>query len=129
MTTVEEILSKIEWKDASVTGTSVGTIQTFFPATAELLLVKNSKTGAKRATIMVKNGEKVTNLIIGEDLTVLVREGLINLDHLVGFPIMYNDKQNQLYIGRPSEGWKEVKSIVKKDYKITAVTMEDLAGA
>jgi hypothetical protein len=128
MTTVEEILAGIQWKDASTTGTSLGTIQDLFPK-AELLLVKTSKSGAKRATIMVKDGDKVTNLIIGEELTVLVREGLISLEHLVGFPLMHNDKQNQLYVGRPSQGWQEVKSIVKQDYKITAITMKDLEDA
>lgn len=125
--TIEEIIKGIEWKDATETGTSIGKISDLYK-TEELLLVKKSKNDAPRATIMVKKDNKVSNIIISKELTVLVRAGLVTLEHLIGFPVLYNDKQNQLYVGRPSEGWKFTKDIKETDYVATPVSLEELAG-
>mgnify|MGYP001390763024 CR=1 FL=1 len=125
--TTEEILKGLEWKDATETSSSIGILNEVYKG-HELLLIKNSKTGPKRATIMIKKGDQVTNVIIGKEPTTLVRANIINLEHLVGFPLMYNDKQNQLYLGRPSEGWQAVADITVVNYVATPVTLEELAG-
>jgi len=123
--TIEEILKGIEWKEATEASSSIGVLNEVYKD-HEILLVKNSKTGAKRATIMVKKDNKVSTVIIGEELTTLVRAGLVTLEHLVAFPLLYNDKQNQLYLGRPSEGWKAVADVKVVNYVPKPVALEDL---
>lgn len=124
--TAEQILQSIVWRDDNPqTGNGLGTLQEVFP-TAEILLVKNSKTGAKRATIMVKKDGKVTNLICSEQLTPLVRDGRVTKEHLAGFPIIFNDKQNSLYIGFPSTGWTEVRTITVKEFVPEAISLEEM---
>lgn len=126
MQTAEQILQSIVWRDDNPqTGNGLGTLKEVFP-TAEILLVKNSKTGAKRATIMVKKDGKVTNLICSEALTPLVRDGRITAEHLAGFPIIFNDKQNSLYIGFPSTGWTEVRTITVKEFVPEAISLEEM---
>lgn len=125
MKTVEQVLAGITWKDETEGGNSLGTLQEVFP-NAELLLIKNSKTGAERATLMIKQNGKVTTVVIGKAITPLVRKGLITENHLAGFPVMHNEKNNGLYIGAPSGGWKEIKNIIVEaftqvvDYSILA---------
>ncbi len=122
---LKDILSKIEWKDESATGAEIGNIKTAFPD-AQTLLVKNSK--ADRATIMLKQGSKVTNLTIGLELTKLVRAGLVTMEHLVLMPLLYNEKQNQIYVGRPSEGWLDVKEISGKDFIMPELSFDDITA-
>jgi hypothetical protein len=123
--TAEQILQNIVWREDKPQGSGLGTLKEVFP-TSEILIVKNSKTGAKRATILVKKDGKVYNVICSEQLTPLVREGKVTAEHLAGFPLVYNDKQNSIYIGFPSTGWTEVKSITVKEFVPQAVNLEDL---
>ena len=122
---LKDILSKIEWKDESATGAELGSIKTAFP-NASTLLVKNS--AAQRATIMLKEGNKVTNLTISLELTKLVRAGLVTIDHLILMPLVYNATQNQIYVGRPSEGWLEVKEIEGKDFIMPELSFDDITA-
>ena len=123
---VQEILQKIVWKDDSQqSGNSLGNLNVAFPK-AEILLVPHSKNGARRATVMLKDNGKVTNLICSERVTDLMRAGKLTKEHVAGFPVIYNDKQNALYLGLPSDGWIEIKSITVKEYKPQAVSMEDV---
>jgi len=94
---------------------------------AEILIVKNSKNNAQRATVMVKQNGKISNLICSLPMTPLVRDGRITKEHLAGFPIMYNEKQNSLYIVFPSQGWVEIKDIKVAEYKPTVVSAQDVA--
>ena len=126
---VQEILNGIVWKDAKEqSGNSLGTLKEVFP-TEEILIVKRSKTNALRATVMLKKGDKITNLICSEDLTPLVRAGRVTEEHLAGFPIIHNEKQNSLYIGFPSKGWIEVKSIKVAEYVPVAVSHDEIASS
>ena len=123
---VQEILNGLLWKDATApSGNRMGNLKDVFPD-AKVLIVKKSKNNAKRATIMVEQNGKVTNVICSEDLTPLVRDGRVTEEHLAGFPIIYNDKQNSLYIGFPSQGWIEVKGITVAEYKPVPVNHSDL---
>jgi len=124
---VQEILNGILWKDATApSGNRMGNLKDVFPD-AKVLIVRKSRNNAKRASIMVEQNGKVTNVICSEDLTPLVRDGRVTEEHLAGFPIIYNDKQNSLYIGFPSQGWIEVKSIKVAEYKPTVVSAQDVA--
>ena len=126
MQTAEQILSQIVWReDKPQTGTGLGTLKQVFPD-AEILVVKKSRTGAKRATLMVRTAKGVTNVICSEDMTPLVRDGRVTLEHMAGFPLVWNDKQNSMYIGFPSTGWVEVKKITPKEFKPEAVSHNDL---
>ncbi len=124
---VQEILNGILWKEETAqTGNNLGTLKEVFP-NAEILIVKNSKNNAQRATVMVKQNGKISNLICSLPMTPLVRDGRITKEHLAGFPIMYNEKQNSLYIVFPSQGWVEIKDIKVAEYKPTVVSAQDVA--
>jgi hypothetical protein len=126
MQTANDILSQIAWREEKEqTGSSIGTLQTAF-SDCELLLVKTSKKNALRATVMIKKDGKVTNAICSEAMTPLVRQGRITLEHIVNFPLVYNKDKNSIFIGFPSQGWVEAKSITAKEFKATAVNLEDL---
>jgi len=127
MKTLEQVLAGIEWKAEQEGSSSLGTIQDVFP-NAELLIIKNSKTGAKRATIMIKQNGKVTNVVCAENITPLVREGIITEKHLAGFPVMYSEKYNSLFVGAPSGGWQEIKNIVVEAFT-QAIDYSKLANA
>ena len=89
--------------------------------------MKGDKEGKQKYLEWLKKQDgKVTNLICSESLTPLVRDGRVTKEHLAGFPIIHNEKQNSLYIGFPSTGWVEVKSIKVAEYKPVAVNHADL---
>lgn len=124
--TAEQILQNIVWReDKPQTGNGLGTLKDAFP-NSEILVVKRSRNNALRATIMVRTDKGVTNVICSEQLTPLVRDGRITAEHLAGFPLVYNEKQNAIYIGFPSTGWIEVKTITAKEFVPAAVAYEDL---
>jgi hypothetical protein len=125
MQTAEQILSQIVWREDKPQGTGLGTLKQVF-SDAEILVVKKSKTGAKRATLMVRTAKGVTNVICSEPLTPLVRDGRVTEEHLAGFPLIWNDQQNSMYITFPSTGWVEVKKITPKEFKPEAVSHNDL---
>jgi hypothetical protein len=124
--TAEQILQNIVWReDKPQTGNGLGTLQEAFP-NAEILIVKKSRKNAVRATIMVRTDKGVTNVICSEQLTPLVRDGRVTAEHLAGFPLVYNEAQNSVYIGFPSTGWKPVKDITAKEFVPVAVAYEDM---
>jgi len=125
MQTAEQILSQIVWKDEKPQGTGLGTLKQAFPD-GEVLVVKKSKTGAVRATVLVRTAKGVMNIICSEQLTPLVRDGRVTEEHLAGFPLVYNEKQNSIYIGFPSTGWVEVRKITPKEFKPEAVGHADI---
>lgn len=128
MQTAEQILSQIVWREEKPQGTGLGNLKDVFPD-AELLVVKKSRNNAVRATIMVRKDNKVTNVICSEDMTPLVRDGRLTIEHLAGFPLVFNEKQNSIYIGFPSQGWVETRKITVKEFKPVAVSHNDLIGA
>ena len=122
--TTEQLLSDVLHRDEASQGTSVGTFQEMF-ADFQSLLVKESKTGAKRATVMVRKDGKVYAIVCSERLTGLVRAGKLGMSEIAGFPIFKSDKNKGIYVGLPSDGWLEVRSIKVKEFIPVAVTIND----
>ena len=127
MKTVQEILQEIVWKDDQQSGSSLGVLNEVFP-TAEILVVKNSRNNARRATVMLKDNGKVTHLICSEKVTDLLRADKLQKEHLAGFPIIWNETQSQMYLGLPSQGWIEVKTIKVAQWVPEAISPEDLVN-
>ena len=123
--TTEELLSTMEFKDATANDAqSPGTVKEVF-AGFELLPVKNSKTGAVRATIMARKDNKVYTIVCSPAVTELFRANMITMEHIIGFPILRGNNGGT-YITLPSSGWIAVKDIVKKDFVPAPVALEDI---
>ena len=120
----QQLLADILWKDEAASGTSVGTFKEMF-ADFQSLLVRESKKGATRSTVMIRKDGKVTNITCSERLTSLVRAGKLGMSEIAGFPIFKSDKNGGIYIGLPSDGWLEVRSIKVKEFIPVAVTIND----
>ena len=120
----QQLLSDILWKDEAAQGTAVGTFQELF-AEFQSLLIKESKSGAARSTIMIRKDGKVTNITCSERLTGLVRAGKLGMSEIAGFPVFKSDKNKGIYVGLPSDGWIEVRSIKVKEFIPVAVTIND----
>ena len=115
---MNSILEKLVYREAtSQDSISAGTISEVF-ADFEMLPVKNSRTGARRSTIMFKKDGKITNVILSETLTDAFRAGIIETAHIVGFPMIYNEDKQQLFVGFPAAGWAPTKSVTVKDYVV-----------
>ena len=123
--TAEQILQNIVWKDEKPQGPSLGTLQTLFPK-HEMFVVKKSKNNALRASVLVKKDGKMTTVVCSEDITPLVRDERLTIEHLVALPLVFNEKQNTLYLGRPGSSWKDIDKITPKEFKPKAVAMEDM---
>lgn len=125
--TVQEILQNIVWKEET-TGldgaTEMGILKDLFP-TADMLVVKHSKRGAERASIMIKKDGKLHTVICSPRVTQLLRADKITKEHLVGFNVLHNTKQNSLYLTLPSDGWVEIRKISIKQYIPVAINPAD----
>ena len=122
------ILEKLVYREAtSLDGINAGTISEVF-ADFEMLPVKNSKSGARRSTIMFKKDGKVTNVILSATLTDAFRAGVVEKEHIVGFPMIWNEEKKQLFVGFPAEGWTKTATITAKDYvvKFDATNVSDI---
>ena len=122
--TTQQLLSDILWKDEAASGSSVGTFQELF-TDFQSLLVKESKNGAKHSTVMIRKDGKVTNITCSLRLTSLVRAGKLGMSEIAGFPVFKSDKNGGIYIGLPSDGWLEVRSIKVKEFIPVAVSIND----
>jgi hypothetical protein len=122
--TTEQLLSDILWKDEAAQGTAVGTFKEVF-SEFQSLLIKESKNGAARSTIMIRKDGKVSNITCSERLTNLVRAGKLGMSEIAGFPVFKSDKNKGIYVGLPSDGWLEVRSIKVKEFIPVAVTIND----
>jgi hypothetical protein len=128
MNSVNEILQTITYRDEQFqNSSSLGTVQEIFKDFT-ILPIKESKNGARRASIMLKN--KLTGkvaeqvLVMSTSLTDLFRADKVTTDHIAGFPVFHGEKG--FFVGLPSAGWVEVSSITVKEYKPQAVALEDL---
>jgi hypothetical protein len=115
---ITEILSKIETREEMGSSESIGTIHSLF-LDHDVIVVKKSRTGATRASILVKKDGQVKNIICSEAISPAIRDGRITREHLVGFPLFYNEEQNQLYVGAPSAGWVAVRDIEVEDFDMS----------
>lgn len=126
--TTTELLKDIVWKDEAANSTSVGNFKDLF-ADYSSLLVKFSKNGANRSTIMLKKDGKVTNITCSEKLTLLIRDGKLGMSEIAGFPVFKSDKNKGIFVGLPSDGWVEIRTIKVKDYVPAAVSVEEILSA
>ena len=123
--TTEELLSTMTFTDATANDAqSPGTLQEIFTG-FELLPVKNSKSGAKRASIMARKDNKVYTIVCSPAVTELFRANLISMEHIVGFPILRGNNGGT-YVTLPSSGWVAIKDIVRKDFVPAPVAHNDL---
>lgn len=120
---ITEILSKLETRDALASSTSLGTIKTAFPD-HKMLVVRKSKNGAARAAILLEKDGKVTTVVVSEEMTPLVRQGKVKEEHLAQFPLVYNEKRNTLFLGKPATGWVEVKEIEVVDFDLSDIIFQ-----
>jgi hypothetical protein len=124
---MQDINELIQWRTSETTGkVSIGTFKELFSA-YEALLLRKSKTGAERATILMTNPEdrtKTFNVICSLDITPRVRSGEITLEHIAQFPVFHGEKG--FFVGIPNEGWVAVKKIVAKAYVAKPINFEKL---
>lgn len=123
--TKTELLKDIVWKDEAANSTSVGNFKDLFSDYSSLL-VKFSKNGAKRSTVMLKKDGKVTPITCSEKLTDLVRGGKLGMSEIAGFPVFKSDRNGGIFIGLPSDGWVEIRTIVVKDFVPQAVSVDEI---
>jgi hypothetical protein len=123
--TTNEILAKLETRDANQGTESLGTIKQLF-ADHEMFVVRKSKNNAKRAAVLLKKDGKVHTVVCSEEMTPLVRSGQITKENLAGFPVIYNEERNALFVGLPAEGWVSVKTITVRDFVPSVVSPENL---
>ena len=125
--TQQELLSKIQWRESEFAqSTSIGTFKETF-SQFNALLLKKSKKGAKRATVLMtdpNDTKKTFNVVCSETMTPLVREGVITLQEIAGFPVFHGDKG--FFVGIPSQGWVPVSKITAKEFVPTAVSHADI---
>lgn len=126
--TKTELLKDIKWVEETVNATSVGNFKELFSDYSSLL-IKQSKNGATRATIMIKKDGKITNITCSEKLTTLVRANKLGMQEIAGFPVFKSDRNGGIFVGLPSDGWVEIATIVIKDYVPAAVTVDEILGA
>lgn len=128
--TVQEILQTITYRDdASQGNESIGNFQEIF-SQFDALPVKVSKSGARRCTIMLRNKQtgKLTNqnVVMSPTVTDLFRGNKVTMEHIAGFPVFHGDKG--FFVGLPSQGWIEVKTIKVAQWVPEAISPEDLVG-
>ena len=126
--TKTELLKDIVWKDEAANSTSVGNFKELFSDYSSLL-VKFSKNGANRSTIMLKKDGKVSNITCSEKLTALIRSGKLGMNEIAGFPVFKSDTGKGIFVGLPSDGWVEIKTIVVKDFVPAPVSMDEIIKA
>jgi len=119
---ITEILSKLETRDALVSSTSIGTIKSAFPD-HKMLVVRKSKNGAERASILLEKDGQVWTVVCSKALTPLVRENKVREEHLAQFPLVYNEERNALFLGLPANGWVEVKEIEVVDFDMSDIIL------
>jgi hypothetical protein len=127
--TTTQFLGNLVYRDAeSQENASVGIFKDLFAKDFNALLVRNSKTGARRATIMLQRKDdatKVTNIVCSAALTDLVRAGKLGIEEIMLFPCFGGEKGN--FVGLPSQGWSELSAITPREYKIALLSPEQLA--
>lgn len=128
MANVQELLQTITYKDEmSSQEASLGTVKEIFKD-FEILPVKHSKNGARRATIMLRNKAtgKLTNqqLVMSPAVTDLFRADKITVNHIAGFNVSHIEGKG-FFVMLPSAGWIEVVKLTVAEYKPQAVSLED----
>lgn len=127
MNNVQELLQTITYKDEmSSKEASLGTVKEIFKD-FEVLPVKNSKNGARRSTLMLKNkatGKISNDLKCSPAVTDLFRDGKITLNHIMGFNVSHIEGKG-FFVMLPSAGWQDVVKITVAEYKPQAIDPTD----
>jgi len=125
--TTEQILQNIQWRESELSqSASIGTFKETF-SQFNALLLRKSKTNAARASVLMTdpaNPKKTFTVVCSLAMTPLVREGVITLQEIAGFPVFHGDKG--FFIGIPNEGWVPVSKITTKEFKPQAVSHADI---
>ena len=140
MANYAELLEKVAKRDDQQSNSaSIGTLPEIFKGYSTLLVRNakdaNGKTKADRATILYKKLNETTNkmevvtVICSIDLTKLVRAFMVGMGEISGFPVFFNDKQNQFYVGMPGQGWSEQDDIAVKEWSPEAINYNKLGSA
>jgi hypothetical protein len=121
--------SEVVWRDANTsTGTAnvIGTTRVLF-ADCEVLPVTKNIANGKRLTIMIKKGDKVTNVIGSSNVTALYKAGSLTINQMLDFPVIKADNGG-LFVGLPATGWVAMSSIKVEVYRPSSVAQfEELA--
>ena len=121
--TKTQLLAGIDWMDAKENNSkSIGTFQEIF-GQFEAMLIRKSKTGAKLATILVKNEEGKTKAVcLSENLTALVRSNeSVTLEHIMNLPVFKHATHSGIYVGLKGQNFKPVDEIEAIDAMPSAV--------
>lgn len=131
----QKYLDLMDVRDEQVSGKSLGTLSEIFKDEQGLLLTNNvdkDTNELKDHAVIIYNGFKTTagnpgtvTVLLSRKATVLARKGLIGIEELSGFPVIWNDKQNTMYVGIPSVGWFKQNEIVVKAYVARALDYAD----
>ena len=126
-----EIKAQVQFVDAEASAsTAVGTVQTIYDDCDIVAVVKNSKNGAKRCTIVLTNQEgKRTNLVMSEALSAEYRADNVSLAQIVLFPVFFKEDTKSFFVGLPTMGKVAVSSIQGEEYKPAKFSVADLMKA
>ena len=123
---MQDINELIQWRTSENTGKeALGLFKDLFGA-YEALLLRKSKTGAERATVLMTDPvdrTKTFTVVCALDMTPRVRSGEITLEHIAQFPV-FHGKNGGFFVGIPHEGWVAVKKIVAKQYIAKPISHE-----
>tara|TARA_R110000868_G_scaffold14426_3_gene67143 strand:+ start:8988 stop:9380 length:393 start_codon:yes stop_codon:yes gene_type:complete len=102
--TVKELKALIVWKDAEADrGESVGKTGDVY-TDCNALLVRQSKTGAKRAVVIFENKKtkQTATVVCSLALTEYVRNGTIQVGHIKALPLFYSEDKG-FFVGLGSQ--------------------------
>lgn len=131
----EQYLALMDVRDEKVSGKSLGTLSEIMKDHKGLAVFHNVDQDTKELkdhAVIIYDGFKTAagnpgtvTVLLSRKATVLARKGLIGMDELSGFPVIWNDKQNSMYVGIPSLGWFKQNEIIVKAYVARALDYAD----
>lgn len=129
---LEEAKSLIQYTDTeSQVSSAVGTVNELYDDCSIVAVVKDSKNGAQRSTIVLINNNtgKRTNLVMSLALTKEFREDRISLSQIMGLPVFFKEDTKTFFAGLPAMGAIAVKDIAVEKYNPMRLTVADLMNA
>ena len=129
---LEEVKSLIQYTDTETQTTSaVGTVNEVYDDCSIVAVVKDSKNGAQRSTIVLINNTtgKRTNLVMSLALTKEFKENRVSLSQIMGFPVFFKEDTKSFFAGLPTMGAIAVKDIAVEEYKPMRLSVADLMNA
>lgn len=128
--TIDQYLDTLVYSDAqSANSASVGKFQEIFSNfTARINVSKNYREDGslKNCSVMLTNKStgQVTWVTCSDALSPFVRNGSIELAHIAGFPVFRGDNGGN-YVGLPAPVNQDVASLVVREFKAAAISLEE----